>query len=124
PNGTWSLYIQDNIGGDFGAVNGGWTLTITPGFAFSNTNAISFSTTGNTGGTATAAPYPSTLSVAGLTGNVSKVSLLLNGLTINQCPADVSFLLQGPQGQFIIPYSLVGPCFSPVNGLNLVLNDD
>lgn len=29
PNGTWSLYVVDDIGADIGTIAGGWTLTIT-----------------------------------------------------------------------------------------------
>lgn len=29
PNGTWSLYLVDDLGGDTGAISGGWTLTFT-----------------------------------------------------------------------------------------------
>ena len=29
PNGTWSLYILDAIGGDVGALSGGWSIEVT-----------------------------------------------------------------------------------------------
>ena len=31
PNGTWSLYVVDDAGGDVGMIAGGWTLSITSG---------------------------------------------------------------------------------------------
>src|SRR5207253_1947017 len=29
PNGAWSLYAVDDLGGDTGAISGGWTLSFT-----------------------------------------------------------------------------------------------
>lgn len=31
PNGTWSLYVVDDAGGDVGSFAGGWSMEITPG---------------------------------------------------------------------------------------------
>ena len=33
PNGTWSLYVMDDLGGDAGNLNGGWEITVTTGSA-------------------------------------------------------------------------------------------
>jgi hypothetical protein len=43
-------------------------------------------------------PYPSGISVSGLTGPVTKVTATLHGFH-HTCPADVDFLLVGPQGR-------------------------
>jgi len=29
PNGTWSLFVVDDLGGDQGSITGGWSITIT-----------------------------------------------------------------------------------------------
>lgn len=31
PNGTWQLYVTDDENGDFGTINGGWSINITTG---------------------------------------------------------------------------------------------
>ena len=36
PNGTWSLYVVDDLGGDVGNFNGGWDITITTTFNVCN----------------------------------------------------------------------------------------
>ena len=116
PNGTWSLYIQDNVGGDFGAVNGGWKLTITPGFSASNTNSISFNTAPS------ASPYPSNINVSGLIGNVNTVTVTLKNLN-DTCIPDLALLLVGPQGQKFVPMGFVGNCFVTNTNFTLVLDD-
>ncbi len=42
PNGTWSLYVVDDVGTDTGQITGGWSLTITP-----NSPVCSSSSCGN-----------------------------------------------------------------------------
>src|SRR2546423_4104185 len=48
-----------------------------------------------------ATPYPSTITVTGLTGNVSKVSVKLNGLS-HTAPDDIDILLVGPTGAKLV----------------------
>src|SRR5207248_2364550 len=63
PNGAWSLYVQDNVGLDSGAVDGGWSITITPTYSVTNSAAIQFDNLAATN------PYPSQMVVSGLPGN-------------------------------------------------------
>jgi subtilisin-like proprotein convertase family protein len=90
-NGTWSLYVDDDTAGDAGTFANGWTLTITTGGVFTNSNAVSIPDSG------TATPYPSTIAVAGFTGNITKVSVRLNSFS-HTFPDDVGVLLVGPTG--------------------------
>ena len=69
---------------------------------FSNTSAISIPAT--TGGVSpvTSSPYPSQITVSGMVGTVTDISVMLNGWTDNgssAVPGDLYFLLTGPGGQ-------------------------
>lgn len=90
-NGTWSLYVDDDTAVNTGTFANGWTLTITTGGVFTNSNAVSIPNSGP------AAPYPSTIAVAGFTGNITKISVRLNRFS-HTFPDDVGVLLVGPTG--------------------------
>ena len=68
---------------------------------FTNATALSIPDSGN------GSPYPSTISVAGMTGNISKVVVKLKGLT-HTWPDDLDILLVGPGGQKVMLMSDAG----------------
>jgi subtilisin-like proprotein convertase family protein len=76
PNGTWSLYVQDESPGDTGGITNGWSLSIATAFGISGT----FATYGSS------APVPEvTLTVTGSTNTTGLTST--NGtyqLLVNQ----------------------------------------
>jgi subtilisin-like proprotein convertase family protein len=69
----------------------------------------------------TAAPYPSTISVGGRSGTVTKVRVILNGFSEAR-PDDVDMLLVGPNGASFIILSDVGGN-SAVGPVTLTLDD-
>jgi hypothetical protein len=72
PNGVWSLYVVDDLGGDVGLIAGGWSLDFIMATEVCNTGAIAILDN------VAAAPYPSPLGIGSLA--VSKVALKLKGL--------------------------------------------
>lgn len=105
PNGTWSLYIVDDSLGNSGALNRGWKLTVTTAGGtqtFSNSNYLEIPDV-----SARATPYPSNISVSGLTGVTSKITVTLNNFS-HQNASDVSVLLISPNGAGIILMSNAG----------------
>jgi uncharacterized repeat protein (TIGR01451 family) len=68
-----------------------------------------------------AVPYPSAISVSGLTGVVDKVTVSLNGVT-HTFPHDINALLVSPAGQKV---GLVSHCGGghPVTNVNLTIDD-
>jgi subtilisin-like proprotein convertase family protein len=111
PNGTWSLYINDDAGIDEGSLDG-WALNITTttGFALADPGV--------------AAHYPSTLAVSGLTGPITKLTAQLNDAALSW-PDDLDALLVGPGGQKAILASDAGGGSSTLyDSVRLVLDDD
>lgn len=101
-NITATLALQDgatNLGTVAFTIRLGTTASSAPQ-TFSNTAAITIPSATNTAGESS--PYPSNITVSGLTGTVSKVTVTLNNLT-HAFATDMDMLLVGPGGQkFII----------------------
>src|SRR5439155_21191499 len=90
-----TLLVQDS---------GGYTTNLTFAFmlpsvaTFSSTNRIDIPTTAQDQQLAgPAAPYPSAISVSGVSGLVGKVTASVKGLT-HSYPHDINLLLVGPNG--------------------------
>ncbi len=105
PNGqTTTLSFNINI-----------VAPLTPLFANTGTIVINDNNPGT--------PYPSTIQVSGLSGNIRKVTATLIGLQ-HTFPSDISVLLVGPQGQQVVLMSRAGggvPVTAP--GIRLTLDD-
>jgi subtilisin-like proprotein convertase family protein len=129
PNGTWNLFVFDDLAGDGGAIDGGWSLTITTapavtGVATTLSTAaaltIPASGTGAPAG-APADPYPATIAVSGLLGTIVDVDVTLSGLS-HTFPADLDILLVGPGGQHVMLMSDVGNLVD-ISGVTLTIDD-
>lgn len=70
----------------------------------------------------TATVFPSHITVSGLAGTISKVSLTLSNITIDR-PDDLEVLLVAPNGTHFIPLSDAGGIASGLNNVTLVLDD-
>ena len=109
---TATLSLQDGAN-NLGTV--AFTFVLPQTNSFANTNAIIIPDHGS------AAPYPSTITVAGVTGLVSQVTVTLNGLT-HAFPRDVGILLVSPTGAKSVVMSGAGAGNS-ISNLSLTFND-
>jgi subtilisin-like proprotein convertase family protein len=107
PNGTWNLYVADDLGVDAGGIGNGWSVKITttssPATNFVNGGPIS----GGDGARGRANPYSSSIAVSGLTGAVTNVKVTLTGLN-HLNPDDLDILLVSPRGKRILLLSDAG----------------
>lgn len=91
--------------------------TVTTGNTFCNTGPMTIPSLGS------ATPYPSHVTVAGLSGEVTKVTATLKGLS-HQAPIDLDIMLAAPapSKNLLIMSDAGGQ--SPVSNLNLTFDDD
>ncbi|HEY8148076.1 MAG TPA: S8 family serine peptidase, partial [Vicinamibacteria bacterium] len=114
---TATLQLQDGAT-DLGTVSFDFPLgTMGPGGTrtFTNAAAVTIPDSGN------ATPYPSSISVSGLTGTVTKVTATLNGFG-HSFPDDVDVLLVAPGGEKTLLLSDAGGG-GAVSGLTLTFDD-
>jgi subtilisin-like proprotein convertase family protein len=112
-----TLHLQDGPD-DLGMVTFGFPLgALGPGgtTSFANPAAVTIPASG------TATPYPSSITVAGLTGTIAKVTATLNGFG-HAFPDDVDVLLVAPGGQRMLLLSDAGGG-GAVSNLTLTFDD-
>lgn len=112
-----TLSLQD------GAANlGTVTYTFTMGELVTTTTPTTNATSITIPSSGAATPYPSGITVAGITDPVLKVTVTINGLS-HTWPDDIDMLLVGPTGANLILMSDVGGLNS-ISGVTLTFDDD
>jgi subtilisin-like proprotein convertase family protein len=89
--------------------------------SFSNPAAINIPALGSPNATGNASPYPSTITISGISGRIFDVNVALLGLTHTSI-SDVGVLLVGPGGQKVVLMNDVGDLTSATN-VNVTLDD-
>src|SRR5262249_40157513 len=79
PNGTWQLYVVDDLQKGARAIAGGWSLNVTTGPL--TCNAANITIRDSDTPPTTASPYPSQINISGVTGSVAKVTVTLRNLS-------------------------------------------
>ncbi|MBP7867290.1 MAG: proprotein convertase P-domain-containing protein [Acidobacteria bacterium] len=113
---TATLQLQDGAL-DLGTADFAFKVGATQAVSFGPFNGGAVTIPASGAGT----PYPSTVTVAGVTGTVSKVTVTLSGLT-HTFPGDIDILLVGPNGQTVMLLSDTGSG-TDVTGVNLTFDD-
>ena len=114
---TATLSLQDGAT-SLGSITYNFQLGGTSDSLITRTNATAINIRDNT----TASPYPSTITITGAVGTISKVVASLNGFG-HAYPEDIDMVLVSPGGQKVALMGAVGGGTS-VSGLNIVFDDD
>ena len=121
PNGTWNLFVADDLGADMGTIGNGWSVTVTtsgsPATTFTNGAAIH----GGDGARGRATAYSSDIAASGLTGAITDVNVTLTNVN-HLNPDDMDILLVGPTGKRILLASDAGGT-TDVVAANLTFDD-
>ena len=116
-----SVSFTGGGGASVPVAGGAYVVTVAPQYSFTNAALITINDASPSGAAAAATPYPSTITVAGLSGIVTNVTATLRGFT-HSYPHDVGVLLVGPKGQKIV---LMGnSCGWGVANLTLAFDDN
>ncbi len=123
-NGDWKLYVRDTAGTDSGSIVS-WAMQVVTTNADSGT--LSTTEVQNASGitildNANANPYPSPLTITGITDAVVKIRVKLNGVT-HTYPKDIDILLVSPAGKVCSIMSAAGGGNPGIIAVNLILDD-
>jgi len=127
PNGTWNLFVTDQFAGDTGSITS-WqleltTTSVTPTIATTPfTNAAAINLPADPPGSGAATPYPSTINVSGVSGQIINIGVTLNGVS-HTFPNDMDLLLVGPTGVAYTVLSDVGGGAPGLSNVTFTLQD-
>jgi uncharacterized repeat protein (TIGR01451 family) len=117
---TATLQLQDGDK-DLGTLSRSFNLGAMVATTVSATNPGQINIPG-TGTQGPGSPYPSTILLSGVSGVVSKVTVLLKGLS-HTFPSDVDVMLVGPTGQSVVLMSSAGEG-DQISGVDLTFDDN
>jgi subtilisin-like proprotein convertase family protein/putative transposon-encoded protein len=121
PNGTWNLYVVDDLGADAGTIGNGWSITVTTTGSSATTFTNGAAIHSGDGARGRASAYPSTIVASGLTGAITDVNVTLTNLS-HLNPDDLDIVLVGPSGKRILLLSDAGGATDVVSA-NVTFDD-